>query len=100
MSIPKMWINKLVKISKFLLIPILIFSWIFSGWPPIWQNSQIPPKIQEAQAASTITRIQAITLFSNVDSIDVGTALGNGLIINTADVDKNENIKQAIGGII
>lgn len=35
---------------------ILIFSWIFSGWPQIWQNSKIPPKTQEARAATTFER--------------------------------------------
>ncbi|MDP1709388.1 MAG: hypothetical protein Q8L21_00680, partial [Candidatus Komeilibacteria bacterium] len=35
-------------ISRFLLVFILIFSWVFSGWP---QFSNFPPKIQEARAA-------------------------------------------------
>ncbi len=43
-----MWISKILKISKFLLIFALIFSWIFSGWPQI---GNFPPKVQEAQAA-------------------------------------------------
>ena len=33
-------------------IYILIFVWIFSGWPPIWQNPRIPPKIQLSQASN------------------------------------------------
>lgn len=37
-------------VSKISLIIFLIFSWVFSGWPQIWQNPPFPPKIQEAQA--------------------------------------------------
>lgn len=63
MSIPKMWISKVAKISKFLLIFLVITGWIFSGWPPIWQNPpapldkylsrRFPPEVQVAQAATT-----------------------------------------------
>ena len=39
-------------IGKFrkILIFLLIFVWIFSGWPPIWQNPRIPPKIEQVRA--------------------------------------------------
>jgi len=40
------------KIARFLIIFLIIFGWIFSGWPQIWQNPPIPPKIQEALAIS------------------------------------------------
>lgn len=33
------------------LVFVLIFLWIFSGWPRIWQNPRVPPEIQPAQAA-------------------------------------------------
>ncbi len=36
-------------IFKFFIF-ILIFAWVFSGWPPIWKNPRIPPEIKEAQA--------------------------------------------------
>lgn len=48
------------KILKLVIIFVLIFNWIF-GYPPIyenfwragiWQNPQIPPEIQETQAAT------------------------------------------------
>jgi len=32
----ELWKNKFVKISKFILIFAVIFSWMFSGWPRIW----------------------------------------------------------------
>jgi len=34
------------------LIFMLMTGWIFSGWPQIWKKPPIPPKIQEAQAAT------------------------------------------------
>jgi hypothetical protein len=42
-----MWINKTTKITKFLLIFLLITAWIFSGYPQIWQNPPVPPEVQE-----------------------------------------------------
>ena len=41
------------KVSKFLAIFVLIFAWVFSGFPQIWQNSSFPPEIQEARADVT-----------------------------------------------
>lgn len=43
--------NKLSNILLILFIFLIIIGWFFSGWPQIWQRPQIPPKIQEAQAA-------------------------------------------------
>ena len=45
----------MLKLNKFLRISIVflvIFAWIFSGWPKIWQASLIPPEIKSADAAS------------------------------------------------
>ena len=42
--------NKVSKISRFLLVFVLITGWIFSGWPQVLENLEFPPKIQEAQA--------------------------------------------------
>ncbi|MFA4880865.1 MAG: hypothetical protein WC650_04565, partial [Candidatus Doudnabacteria bacterium] len=33
-----------------LFVFVLIFSWLFSGWPRIWHNPPIPPKIQKTYA--------------------------------------------------
>jgi len=51
MSRAKLGKSKIFKISRFLLILVLIIGWIFSGWPQIWQNPAFPPEIQEAFAA-------------------------------------------------
>ncbi len=39
------------KISKFILILFLVFGWIFSGWPPIWNEPQFPSSPESAYAA-------------------------------------------------
>ena len=31
---------------------MIIFAWIFSGWPQIWQKPPFPPEVQKAQAAT------------------------------------------------
>jgi len=38
------------KFIKITIIFLIITSWIFSGWPRIWQNPPIPPKIKEVKA--------------------------------------------------
>jgi|GEM_PF-965818 len=38
--------------SKFLIF-FLVFAWIFSGWPVVWNNPRIPPEINKALAAQT-----------------------------------------------
>lgn len=40
-----------------LVIFSLVTGWIFSGWPRIWQNPPIPPRIEEAQAAITFINV-------------------------------------------
>jgi len=45
----------MLKLNKFLRISIVflvIFGWIFSGWPQIWQKPAIPPEIENTQAAA------------------------------------------------
>ena len=44
------WKSKILKISKFLLIFLVVISWIFSGFPQIFN---FPPGIQEAEANTT-----------------------------------------------
>jgi len=40
-----------------LVIFSLVTGWMFSGWPRIWEKPQIPPEVQEAQAADTTVYI-------------------------------------------
>lgn len=45
--------SKLIKPVRFLLVIVLVFTWVFSAWPPVWQNPPFPPEIQEARALDT-----------------------------------------------
>jgi len=56
MSIPKLWTTYFNKFLRISIVFLIILGWIFSGWPQIWQNPQIPPKIQKTQAVTTITK--------------------------------------------
>jgi len=47
-----------LKFFRFVLVFVLIFGWVFSGWPPIWplgelgvNKIRISPEIREAQTA-------------------------------------------------
>src|SRR3989338_5888357 len=44
--------NKSRDFSAKFLIFSLIFYWIFSGWPQIWQNPPFPPEVLTTKAAS------------------------------------------------
>ena len=45
-----------LKISRLFLVTVLVFSWIFSGWPQIWHNPPFPPNIQKSKAAIIFDR--------------------------------------------
>lgn len=42
--------GKIKKLLTFFTVLLLIAGWLFSGWPQIWQNPQIPSKIKEVKA--------------------------------------------------
>ncbi len=70
-------------LRKFLIL-LLIFSWIFSSWPPIWNNPPFPPKIQQAQAASLISYIgnctgtSSCSTTNNVGDLEIAYAGRDG----------------------
>jgi hypothetical protein len=71
MSIPKLWKSKFSKISRFLLIFLLIFAWIFSGWPRIWQKPAILAGIKETPIwLSTSLLLTAILAFANLKIVN------------------------------
>jgi hypothetical protein len=82
------------KIIKLVIIFVLIFNWVF-GYPPlyenlwraeIWQNPQIPPEVERAQAA-TRTIEQQINIIDQEMSNDVGVYMSSNEIIKF-DPDK------------
>jgi len=38
------------KFLRIFIVFLVIFAWLFSGWPRIWNNPPIPPKVQVARA--------------------------------------------------
>lgn len=67
---------KLKNIAGFIIIFILVFAWIFSGWPQVWKNPQLPPKIPNAQAAG-------INLEVPLEMVDLGLTSATGSGTNT-----------------
>lgn len=71
MSSLKLRKRKIVKISRFFLVFILIFSWVFGGRPEVLNlqlgkyNLNFPPKIQKAQAAIALRGTPKIGSASN-----------------------------------
>ncbi len=47
--------NAHIKYLRTGIIFLIIFAWIFSGRPQIWQNLRIPPEIREARAINIAT---------------------------------------------
>ena len=47
------------KITRFLIIFMVIAGWIFSGWPQIWNNPRIPSEVEKAQAAAPLPVFRA-----------------------------------------
>jgi hypothetical protein len=43
---------RLSRCFRLLLTFLLVFSWLFSGWPPVWNNPRIPPRVQKVQAVN------------------------------------------------
>lgn len=50
--------KKFKKIFLFTVIFIIVFGWLFSGWPQIWQNPKIPSETKEVKAATADFNIQ------------------------------------------
>ncbi|MCX7616315.1 MAG: hypothetical protein N2Z68_02910 [Patescibacteria group bacterium] len=82
---------------KLLGIFVLIFIWLFSGWPVVWQNPRIPSKIQEAQAALSMSFVGSVE-GSATDGNDVtlnfsGLGLQEGdLVVVAYAIGDNDNV--------
>lgn len=93
-------LEKIIKIKfflKFFFIPLLILTWIFSGWPRIWNNPAFPLEIKKAQAlnvangdgilfyaasANTTPQWRTYTNSTNDFSANSGTVVGAQPAIN------------------
>jgi hypothetical protein len=63
------------KFLKTFIIFLLVFSWIFSGWPQIWKKPPIPPKIQEAKAQGLYVKVGS---FAKITTTGTQTITGLG----------------------
>jgi hypothetical protein len=68
---------------KLFFLVFLITSWLLSGWPIIWQNPRIPPKIKEIKAATNTETFTTAgttnwTAPPGVTSVDVEAWGGGG----------------------
>jgi hypothetical protein len=90
------------KFLKILIIFLIIFTWIFSGWSQIWQNPRIPPEIQEARAIApgqyTTTALKvAPSAAAGVTVTPSGTAWANS---NWAQVIASTPAAIVVAGLV
>ena len=62
----------LKKTGHFFLIFTLFVSWLFSGWPPIWQNPRFPPKVEEVEASIGAIKVEHIDFDIAVNGSGLG----------------------------
>ncbi len=55
--------------SQASLIFSIIISWMFSGWPQVWNNPPFPPQPQKARAAAVISFINSCTGTTSCTSV-------------------------------
>lgn len=68
-----------MKVGKWLhytIIFLLIFTWVFSGWPQIFNNPIFPPTVEEAKAAS-VTRANTVEFMGGYYSGNGTTGLNS-----------------------
>jgi len=71
--------KKVGKINIIITIFALMFIWVFSGWPQIWQNPPIPPNIQKTEA-----RVESLKLKNKtIDFTHTDDNVNETLIIKT-----------------
>lgn len=68
------------KTLQFIIIFFIITAWVFSGFPVIWQNPRIPPKIQEVEGASpeTFNASGTFTASTGIYAVDAECRGGGG----------------------
>lgn len=82
----------MIKFFQNFFVFILIVGWIFSGWPPIFQNFGISSKIEEAQAVAPILTQDYYRFYVDNDALDPtdpwpagATDLGENATITSGD---------------
>ncbi|MFA4831718.1 MAG: hypothetical protein WC618_06185 [Patescibacteria group bacterium] len=99
--------KRIVRISKSLLIFVIVTAWIFSGWPQIWplgelgvNTIRIPPEIQEAQAVTAGPSFPTSGVNDTSIGVTAWTTPGNVTASDntraTVSLVKNSGVSQAI----
>ena len=73
---------KFYKFLKISIIFLIIFAWIFSGFPRIWQNPRIPLNIQKTRAAINFERTPSEVSILPPASVGVSVVFPDDLIYN------------------
>jgi len=63
------------KFLKIFIVFLLVFCWIFSGWPQIWKNPRIPPEVKEAKAQGLYVKVGSFAKITTTGSQTI-TGLG------------------------
>ena len=83
------------QLAKKILIFTLIFSWVFSGWPPIDFELDLPPKLEYARAEVAPLQIDDKTIdftFTDDNETYIGLARGEVYFSVTNIGDKTESV--------
>ena len=56
------------KFLKIFIVFLLVFCWIFSGWPVIWKNPRIPPEVKEAKAQGLYVKVGSFAKITTTGS--------------------------------
>jgi len=73
---------------------ILILAWLFSGWPVLWQDPRIPPKVKEAKA-DTAYYYPTSDVAANWDCTGSGCTTGHFEVLNESTLDTTDFISAA-----
>ncbi len=84
-------IPKISSASRFLLVFVLMFAWIFSGWPQIFNFS---PETHETQAAVNFVRVAGVSGTSF--TLDIGTTGTDRLVVIIVGDERTSNPAESV----
>lgn len=83
------------KFSKILLVFLLIFGWVFSGWPPLWESPRFPPVPKSAYAAVAYEQTATGNNLTGGTSVTALVSTGGTDRVLLATVSYNPGVSQA-----
>jgi len=79
------------KIFRKLAVLIFLLIWFLSGWPVLWQNPRIPPKVKEAKA-DTAYYYPTSDVAANWNCTGSGCTTGHFEVLNETTLDTGDFI--------